>query len=153
MEVSYQVDSLDLKILRALLKDGRKPLTEIASDLLVSTGTVHQRVEKMKASGVIEKFEAKLNPMLLGKPITALVGIHLNNAKDCPTVYDEMKKHGEVVELHFTTGTYALMGKVVCGSIPEFHLFLTEKLQSLKAIRSTETFFCLSTPIHRSVQP
>jgi Lrp/AsnC family transcriptional regulator for asnA, asnC and gidA len=153
MESNYKVDSLDQKILRRLLKDARTPFTEIAKDLLVSTGTVHQRVDKLKAAGVIKGFQVQLDSALLGKPVVALVGVHLNSGKDCPLVYEAMEKFKEVVEVHFTTGTYALMIKVVSESIPAFHKFLTEKLQSLKPIRATETFFCLDTPIQRPIEP
>ena len=153
MLVNYQVDSLDQKILRRLLQDARTPFTEIAKELLVSTGTIHQRVEKMKSAGIIKGYQVNLDPTRLGKPVTSIVGIHLNSAKDCSTVYEALEKFKEVVEVHFTTGTYALMIKTVTESIPEFHHFLTAKLQALKAVRATETFFCLSTPIQRSVEP
>lgn len=153
MELNYQVDSLDKKILRRLLKDARTPFTDIAKDLLVATGTVHQRVEKMKAAGVIKGFQADLNHALLGKPVMTLIGIHLNNAKDCASVHEELEKFKEVLEVHFTTGSYALIAKVVSASVQEFHSFLTEKLQSMKPIRATETFLCLNTPIQRTIEP
>jgi Lrp/AsnC family transcriptional regulator, regulator for asnA, asnC and gidA len=153
MESDYQVDSLDQKILRRLVKDARTPFTDIARDLLVATGTVHQRVEKMKNAGVIKGFQATLNHSLLGRPVMTLVGIHLNNAKDCASVYEALEKFKEVVEVHFTTGTYALIAKIVSGSVQEFHNFLTEKLHVLKSIRATETFLCLNTPIQRPIEP
>lgn len=153
MPLNYQVDSLDQKILRRLLQDARTPFTEIAKDLLVSTGTVHQRVEKMKSSGIIKGYQVNLDYSRLGKPVTTLVGIHLHSAKDCPSCYEALEKFKEVVEVHFTTGTYALMIKVVSESIPDFHHFLTAKLQALKSVRATETFFCLSTPIQRPAEP
>ena len=153
MDSEYKVDSLYLKILRRLQKDARTPFTDVARDLVVSTGTVHQRVDKMREARVIKGFQVVLDHALLGRPVMALVGIHLNNAKDCASVYEGLEKFKEVVEVHFTTGTYALIAKVVSKSVPEFHSFLTGKLQALKAIRATETFLCLHTPISRPIEP
>ena len=42
-----KLDKLDKQILQYLVKDARKPFTEIAKDLLVSPGTIHVRVKKM----------------------------------------------------------------------------------------------------------
>lgn len=153
MTQKYELDILDRSILSTLLQDARKPFTEIAKAQVVSTGTIHQRVEKMKAAGVIQGFHVDLDQNLIGKPVTVLIGIHVNSAKDIPAVYDAMKDFKEIIEVHFTTGTYALIAKVVSESVQEFHRFLTQELQTLEPIRATETFFCLSTPIKRHIEP
>ena len=144
---------MDLKILRRLLQDARTPFLEIARDLLVSTGTIHQRVDRMEKAGVIKGYSAVIDRQKLGYSVTALVGIHLKNARDCGAVLDSMKKFNEVIETHFTSGNYSLMAKVTAGSIQDFHLFLTEKLQALKEIQSTESFLCLDSPTFREVDP
>jgi Lrp/AsnC family transcriptional regulator for asnA, asnC and gidA len=48
-----KIDKLDKQILEYLVKDARKPFTEIAKDLLVSPGTIHVRVKKMESLGII----------------------------------------------------------------------------------------------------
>lgn len=153
MSSEYEIDSIDRKILRALIQDGRKPFLEIARNLLISGGTVHQRVEKMEKSGVLKGFTAVIDREKLGHAVTVLVGLHLKNAKDCPAVIDALKKFPEVLESHFTSGNYALMVKVTTKSIQDYHVFLTDKLQSLKEIQSTESFICLATPMEREVSP
>jgi len=50
-----KIDKLDKQILEYLVKDARKPFTEIAKDLLVSPGTIHVRVKKMEQMGIIKK--------------------------------------------------------------------------------------------------
>ena len=49
-----KIDKLDKQILEYLVKDARKPFTEIAKDLLVSPGTIHVRVKKMEQMGIIK---------------------------------------------------------------------------------------------------
>lgn len=152
MDTNYQIDDVDRKILRELSKNGRMPFLDIAKRLLVSGGTIHQRVGKMKNMGIINGYRPILNKEKLGFGVTALVGIHLKNAKDCASVLDRLNKLPEVLEAHYTTGTYALMIKASTASMQEFHAFLTEKLQSMPEIQSTESFICLATPIERQIK-
>ena len=54
MSQEYEIDSLDVKILSALQEEARTPYLEIARKLIVSGGTIHQRVDKMKEAGIIK---------------------------------------------------------------------------------------------------
>lgn len=151
MAANYELDSLDSKILKILQREGRKPYLEIARELVVSGGTIHQRIQKMEEAGVLKGFTALIDHGRLGSSVTVMVGLHLKNAKDCTTVLTMMEKFPEVVEAHFTTGNYSLMIKVATRSIQEYYDFLTNKLQALKEIRATESFICLASPMVRDV--
>ncbi len=151
MPLNYELDSLDHQILSQLQREGRKPYLEIARDLKVSGGTIHQRVQKMEEAGVIRGFRVSIDHSRLGSGFIVLVGLHLKNAKDCTDVLEMMQHFPEVVEAHFTTGTYSLMIKVATESIQHYYDFLTNRLQSLKEIRATESFICLSSPMVRDV--
>ncbi|HEX7675999.1 MAG TPA: Lrp/AsnC ligand binding domain-containing protein [Bdellovibrio sp.] len=153
MAANYQIDSLDQQILTHLLKDARKPFLEIARDLVVSGGTIHQRIQKMEEAGIIKGFTVMIDREKLGYSVTILIGIHLKNAKDCAHVLETLQKFPEVIETHYTTGSYALMAKVATKSIQDYYSFLTDKLQALKEIQSTESFICLASPMMREIEP
>jgi len=148
-----EIDNLDKKILKILQEDAKVPFTEIAQRLIVSGGTIHQRVAKMEAAGVIQGSMYILNYAALGYDVNILLGIHLKNAKDCPIVIEQLKKLPEVVEAYYTTGSYALIIRVINKTIADYHRFLINKLQSIKEIQSTESFVCLDTPIKRNLMP
>src|SRR5204862_125813 len=113
MVPNYEIDDLDRKILAHLIDDGRRPFLEIARDLMVSGGTIHQRVEKLQNAGILKGYTAIIDREQLGYTVSILVGIHLKNAKDWTHVIQNMKKFPEVIEVHYTTGNYALIAKVV----------------------------------------
>ena len=50
------MDDLDREILGILRRDARTPYTEIADQVGTSEGTVRNRVERLVADGVIERF-------------------------------------------------------------------------------------------------
>jgi transcriptional regulator, AsnC family len=56
-----KLDDLDRRILSTLLDDARVPYAEMAKRFNVSPATVHVRVEKMKAAGIIEGTEILVN--------------------------------------------------------------------------------------------
>ena len=151
MADKYEFDKLDREILTILLNDARTPFIEIARKLIVSGGTIHQRVDRLKNLGVIEGSSLRLNLANLGYDVTVFLGIHLQSTKESPKVITELESFKEVVEAYYTTGNYALLVKVHTKSINDFHHFLTNKLQSIDAIQATESFISLNQPINRSV--
>ena len=152
MEDNYQIDSVDKQILGYLLQDARMPYLEIARKLIVSGGTIHQRIEKMKEAGVIDGSQVKLNLKRLGYDVTVFLGVHLKSTKDLPLVIEKLKTFPEVTEAYFTTGNYALLVKVNTKNISDFHGFLTGKLQSLESVQSTESFISLDQPIKKEIK-
>lgn len=151
MTLKYEFDNLDLKILQHLQKDARTPFLEMARKLLVSGGTIHQRVEKMREAGVITGSKITVNYKKLGHKVTVLLGIHLKNAKDIQKVIEQLNKFNEVTEAYYTTGNYALIVKVIVRNIDSFHDFLIKKLQAIKEIQSTESFICLKEEIKKDL--
>lgn len=151
MGQNYQIDSTDRQILTLLLQDARLPYLEIARKLIISGGTVHQRIEKMKKSGVIEGSEIKLNLKRLGYDVVVFLGVHLTSTKDMDHVLTKLESFDEVTEAYFTTGNYALLVKVNTKTISDFHQFLVTKVQSIDSIQSTESFISLDQPIKRKV--
>lgn len=151
MAANYQIDNLDREILDELRKDSRKSFQEIARKLSVSGGTIHVRVNKLREAGIIRGTRLLLSPDLLGYDICAFIGINLHKAGDHVAVLNRLKQMPEVVEAHFTTGTYSLFIKVYVHSTSGLHRFLVEKLQPIDEVQSTETLISLDNPIDRAV--
>ncbi len=148
---NYEIDSLDIKILNYLRKDARLPFSEIARKLYVSSGTIHQRVEKLREAKIITGSKISLNYKKLNYNVTVLLGVHLNNAADVEKVIEKLDQLDEVTEAFYTTGNYALIVKIMVSNIDHFHDFLVKKLQSIKEIRSTESFISLKQVIDKDV--
>lgn len=152
MKENYEIDSLDKQILTHLLNDARTPYLEIARKLIVSGGTIHQRIEKLKKMEIISGSGITLNLKNLGMDVTVFLGIHLKSSRELPNVIEQLKQMPEVVEAYYTTGNYALLIKAHTKNITDFHLFLSNKLQSIDAVQSTESFISLDQPINRNIQ-
>lgn len=133
-----QLDNIDMKILKKLAEDGRKPYLEIARDLGVSGAAIHQRLQRLVAKGVVKGTECLISPSALGYDTCAYIGILLNDPTKFEKVISELEKIPEVVECHFTTGHYDLFTKVVARNNDHLLEIIQNNFQKLDTNR-TET--------------
>ncbi|KIL06781.1 transcriptional regulator [Clostridium botulinum] len=145
------LDELDLQILDLLIKDCRTPYLEIARICHVSGGTIHVRMKKMEDLGIIRGTRILLNLPKLGYDVCCFVGIYVDKASCFTSVFEEMAKIKEVVELHLTTGNYSMFAKVVCTNISDLQDLLLNKINNIDEISRTDTFISLSQPIDRNI--
>ncbi|GLO62343.1 DNA-binding transcriptional regulator AsnC [Vibrio sp. MACH09] len=153
MHPNARLDNLDRDILKTLLADARRPYAEMAKQFDVSPATIHVRIEKMKASGIIEGTEVIVNPKKLGYDVCCFIGINLTTARDYHSALDKLTALDEVVEAYYTTGAYNIFVKLMCKSIEELQHVLINKLQAIDEVQSTETLISLQNPINRNVSP
>ena len=65
--VLYKLDMLDRQILVVLQNDGRASHVQIAKQLGVGHTRVRDRILRMEGAGIIEGYQAVLNPAALGQ--------------------------------------------------------------------------------------
>lgn len=75
--MTLSMDTLDKQILELLSDDGRKSYRKISRELGVSVGTIHNRVDKLTRSGIINKFVPVINHEKLGYTLTAIIGLEI----------------------------------------------------------------------------
>lgn len=108
----HHLDSLDLKILEMLSLNARKPFLEIARETNVSGAAIHQRIQKLTSAGVIKGFETILDPASIGFETCAYIGFILNDHTKYEEVVNRLREIPEVVDCHYTTGTYDIFAKI-----------------------------------------
>ena len=148
---NIQLDELDLQILSILIKDCRTPYLEIARICHVSGGTIHVRMKKMEDMKIIKGSRIVLDLPKLGYDVCCFVGIYVDKASSFQSVFEEMKKIPEVVELHLTTGNYSMFAKVIAKNIADLQSTLLNKINNISDIARTDTLISLSQPIDRNI--
>jgi DNA-binding Lrp family transcriptional regulator len=71
--VKGNLDSIDLKILNMLARNGRLSYRSIGVTIGLTTKSVKSMVDKMLSSGVIDRFLAVVNPSIIGYKRTYLL--------------------------------------------------------------------------------
>ena len=85
---NYQIDNVDRKIISFLMKDAMMPYTEIGNRILMSSGTIHVRMENLQKQGIVKGTTVILDNSKLGYDLTAFVGVYLVKV----SIYDKVIK-------------------------------------------------------------
>lgn len=151
MEKPYELDKLDKQILSMLMRNAKKPYTEIAKELYVSGGTIHVRMRKLEEAGIVKGYNLDVDHSLLGYDVSAFLGIYLDKSSLYDSVAAELQKIPEIVESYYTTGVYSIFVKIICRDTKHLRQVLHDKIQKISGIQRTETFIALQESINRPI--
>src|ERR1700676_4747028 len=97
------LDETDRALLAALAADARQPVSELARRFSLSAPSTAERVRRLEAQGVIERFTVQIDPRALGFTLQAIVRV-----KPLPgqlhLVEDVIRRIPEFVECEKVTG-------------------------------------------------
>ena len=148
---SIKIDGIDKEILRFLMADAKKTILEIAKSIGISGASIHQRLRKLEASGVIIGSKCIVNAKALDYNTMAYIGIYLDKAMSNPSAVSALKKIPEVLECHYTTGNWSILIKVLCKDNEHLMRLLNKEIQQIKGVSRTETFISLEQQIDRQI--
>ena len=137
------MESLDRTIALALAKDSSLSLTDFAAQLDVPSSTLHQRVKKLEARGVITGYRAEIDKRQVGLKINALVSLTPIDPAAPDDIVEKISKIAEIESCWSVAGVESYIVKVAVTE-PEA---LEELLGRIRAAAnvSTKTSVILST--------
>lgn len=129
------LDALDLQIIQALSKDGRKPFVEIAKEIGLSAAGVKNRVEKMHEEGIL-KIQGLLN---IEKFYSVTANIEIEaDTKTISNLIEKFEKSPLVYHLVRTSGRYNLMVSIVAPNLAGIENFISEEIRSKPGVNHIE---------------
>ncbi|HEY1573050.1 MAG TPA: Lrp/AsnC family transcriptional regulator [Pseudonocardiaceae bacterium] len=142
--VTSPLEPIDRAILRELVTDGRKTLTDLAERVGLSVSAVHQRVRRLEQRGAVRGYAARLDLEQLNLPLTALISLTPIDPA-APDDYPNRLQHLSRIEACYSVAgdeSYVLLVRVASP------VALEELLRQVResANVSTRTTVVLSTP-------
>ncbi len=122
------IDALDMKIVRALQADARKPVVQVAKEVNASEATVRRRIEKLLKDGIIERFSVVLDYHKLGRVIKAFIGLRVEPAK-LRVIAEHLAKHADTQVVYRTSGDTDIVIEVIFEKMEDLNDFLDEELK------------------------
>lgn len=133
-----EMDEIDLQILQTLQKDGRTPFTTIAKQTGVSESTIRSRYSALVEQGIVNTVSI-VDPFALGFQAPAIIGVDIDPGK-IDEVSKEIMSFPEVSYQVMVLGTsYDLVIEVFCKDLDHLAEFISNQLQKVCGVRSTET--------------
>lgn len=151
MSVKHQLDDIDLKILDVISKNARMPFKDVATECGISRAAVHQRVNRMIEMGVIVGSGYHIDPKMVDYHTCTFIGIFLEKGGLYEKAVEQLRQIPEVVECHYTTGQYAIFAKVYARTNEHLKAILSERIQKIPGVSSTETLISLEETFKREV--
>lgn len=136
-----EVSALDHTIIDALQQDGRRPFTQIATELGISESAVRARTNRLIERGVLQVVGVA-DPLKLGYDQMAMIGVKCE-ADRMLEAADAIAEFDEVIYVVAVAGAWDLLVEVVCVDNEDLLRFLTEKLRRIPGVISTESFVYL----------
>ena len=146
-----KIDSLDKKILNILSQNARIPFKDVAAECGVSRAAIHQRVQHLIENSVITGSGFDVNPKSLGYSTCTYIGLNLERGSMYKNVVARLNSINEIVECHFTTGSYTMLIKLYAKDNEQLMDLLNNKLQTIPGVVSTETLISLEQSIKREI--
>jgi Lrp/AsnC family transcriptional regulator for asnA, asnC and gidA len=137
-----KIDEVDCEIILKLIDNARKPFTEIAKEMLVSTGTVHQRARKLEKAGVINGYSLSINYQKFGYSLTMYVGVFVQTGFSAMTVIDKLHSIPECTVADLAAGVYSVFCKLRCRDTIHAKDVIFA-IQALPGVKGTETMIML----------
>jgi len=141
---SELLDEINLKIIDMLTRDSSRPFVEIAKELQISDATVHMRVRRLAAAGIIRRFTIATDSRLLGYGHLAFMGINMKEGS-ADEVTDRLSRLDEILEIHEIHGRFDLLLKVRARSLEEMRDIVVNKIRRLPQITDAELMAVLTT--------
>jgi len=142
------LDEIDRALLRLLAEDARTSAADLAREIGLSAPSTAERLRRLEAQGVIERFTVQIDPRALGYTLQAIVRV-----KPLPgqlhLVEDEIRRIPEFVECDKVTGDDCFICRLFLRDIEE----LDEILQKVGERAETSTAIVKATPVARRLPP
>ena len=137
----HRLDSIDRQILAELQADGRMTNVELAQRVKITAPPCLRRVRALEKAGYIQGYHAELNASVLGFEVTAFafVGLSSQAEADLKAFEEQARAWPQVRTCHMLSGEVDFILLCVARDLPEFQMFVTEKLTAAKNVASVKT--------------
>lgn len=135
---------MDRQIIAALRDNGRATYAELGRSVGLAASSVHERVAKLEAAGVITGYHAMVDPRAVGLDVTALVGVQPTDTTSDDDVAQALSTFEEVESCYAVAGDDAFVVKVRVSTMDDLEQALG-RLRKIPGVARTHTTVVLST--------
>ena len=136
------MDDIDMKIVRTVLQDGRISITELADRVSMSAPAVTERLRRLEQRGVIQHYQAVVNPEKLGYHLEAIVRLKPRPGA-LKKVEEMIVQQPRFTQCDKVTGDDCFIARLALRSIAELDVLL----DPFHDLAETNTAIVKSSPV------
>lgn len=139
------LDPVDLRILTALQNHGRITNADVARELGMAPSAVLERIRKLEQKGIVQGYEARLDPKAIGLSLLAFVFVRAEEKTGSGEAGARMKECPEILEVHHVAGEDCYFVKLRARDPEDLMRIIRERIASIASVRSTRTTIVMGT--------
>lgn len=132
-----KIDKKDKKIINELKKNSRMTIRDISKTLNFKPSTVHQRIQRLKKGGAIERFTIKTNNKAVDENFIVFMLVSTEGV----LIPNNAFKDNHIKEVFGVTGEHDLMIKMKFFDVEDFNIFILNFRKKYK-LKKTITMIC-----------
>jgi len=142
---TFNLDQIDLQILRLMQENARINNADIARELGMAPSGILERVKKLEQKNVILRYNAQINPAAVGQKLLAFIFIKANDGLGSPETAKALAAIPEVQEVHDIAGDDGYLVKVRTQDSSTLVDLIRNSFSQIPTIISTRTTIVLDT--------
>jgi len=139
------IDETDRKIMNILQEDARISNADVARHLNMAPSAIFERLRKLEARGVIQRYETRFDPVALDLGLLAYVFVRSEERLTETSTGEQLAAMPEVQEVHHIAGEDCYLVKVRVANTAALSCLLRERFGAIPSVRSTRTTVVLAT--------
>lgn len=155
MTQMIKLNAIDLRILSELQNDAGLSNVELARRVHLSPSPCLVRVKALRASGVIRRYVALVDPAQLGLELNVFINISLKTQhKEALADFEQrIASYDEVMECYLMSGDADYLIRVVVPDIPALTRFILDQLTPIPSVEKIRSSFALKQVCYKTVLP
>lgn len=142
----------DAKVLRILQQQGRRSYADLGTDLGMAAPSVHERVKKLEAKGVLRGYAADVDPAAVGLSVLAFTWVTQAPGTVSTDLTPEFASIPEIEECHHIAGQADYILKIRARDMEHLGT-IVRQIQVTPDVFSTETDVVFTTGFERRPLP
>lgn len=151
LRVMPSLNTLDARLLLALVEEPRATVLALAERLGVARNTVHARLTKLQERGALASFARCVDPAALGYPLTAHITASVTQQR-LAEVATALAEVPEVIEVHGISGNLDLLIRVVARDAEDLYR-IAGAILATPGIERTTTALVMRNLVDHRIEP
>jgi len=143
------LDDIDARIITALIKDARASYAVIGNEIGLSAPAVKRRVDRLRASGAITGYSARVDPAALDWTTEAYVELLCSGRTTPGVIAAAVRRYPEVADACTVTGEADALVHIRAADVRHFEQVM-ERISAEPFVVRTRSVIVLSRLIERA---
>ena len=143
------LDDIDTRIITALIRDARASYAMIGNEVGLSAPAVKRRVDRLRASGAITGFSARVDPAALGWTTEAYVELFCGGRTSPEEIAAAVRRYPEVADACTVTGEANALVHIRTADVKHFEQVM-ERIGAEPFVLRTRSAIVLSRLVERA---